>query len=101
MPIAPQKGDANYLDHVISLGQGMIRNGIINEPRLYFDEITPNADQNVIVAGQPETFYNGEQFPVRITHMTASVRYLTSAPSPISSTSDGSRCGCSFTTVST
>lgn len=78
-PIAPQKGDANYVDHVISLGQGMIRSGVINEPRLYFDEITPDANSTVITAGQPETFYNGEQFPVRITHMLASVRYLNSA----------------------
>ncbi len=79
MPVTPQKGDSKYLDYVVNLGKMLIESGAINEPRLFFDEIAPSPDAGVIVAGNPETFYNGEQFPIRLTHMVAAVRHLDSA----------------------
>lgn len=75
---APMKSDPDYVDYVMKLGSGILQSGVINEPRLFFDEIPLNADPGVIVAGNPDTFYNGEQFPIRLTHMLAAVRYLES-----------------------
>jgi len=90
----PAKGTIEYADRVISLGQGMIRRGKINEPRMFWDEIQPDASSTVIVAGTPETFYNGEQFPIRITHLVASVRYLEStAQRTVANQLDVSRLG--------
>jgi len=80
MPV-PAKNDPRYLDYVIRLGaENKIRDGIINEPRLYFAEIPVPAVTDLIVQGAPEVFYNGEQFPVRLTHMLACTRYLNQTP---------------------
>jgi hypothetical protein len=82
MPQLPPKGTSEYLDYVIQLGKTLLSKGIINEPRLFFDEITLNSDRNIITSGQPEVFYNGEQFPIRLTHIVAAVRYLTTDAQP-------------------
>lgn len=82
MPVAPAKGDPKYLDYIINLGKSVLARGQINELRVFFDEITPSPTAGVIVAGTPETFYNGEQFPIRLTHMLACMRYLTTAAQP-------------------
>ncbi len=79
LPI-PAKNDSRYLDYVITMGaENRIRDGIVNEPRIYFAEIPVPAVTNLLVQGAPEVFYNGEQFPVRITHMLACTRYLNDA----------------------
>ncbi|MHC4717521.1 MAG: hypothetical protein ACYS5V_11160, partial [Planctomycetota bacterium] len=72
----PQKGDPDYVDYVVQLAKGgIIRKGIINEPRVIFDEFTidPNG---VPTEGSPGVFINGEQFPIRLTHMLMSTTYL-------------------------
>lgn len=76
----PARGSRDYIDYVVNLAQGRIRQGIINEPRAFFDEVQMPAQQAaavpIITAGNPGVFENGEQFPVRLTHMLAAVRYL-------------------------
>ena len=75
--IQPQKGDRDYVDYVVKLGTGRVRDGVINEPRIYYDEIPQNSSSNTVVTeGTPGVFVNGEQFPIRLTHLTAGLRYL-------------------------
>jgi hypothetical protein len=76
---APPKGDPNYVDYIVALSKrGFIRKGIINEPRVFYDVVELNANQTV-TSGTPGVLINGEQFPIRLTHMLASVAYLDSA----------------------
>jgi hypothetical protein len=78
--MAPEKGDDKYTDYVIELAKPLqIRSGVINVPRVYFDEIPLSAVADGITVGTPGTLVNGEQFPVRLTRMVASIRYLTQA----------------------
>ena len=79
----PQKGDPDYVDYVLRMSQrGVLRQGVINEPRAYYDEIVVNP-AGTETAGSPGTFVNGEEFPVRLTHMLAAIRYLdTDTPTP-------------------
>jgi hypothetical protein len=81
--VAPQKGDANYVDYIVALSQrGFIRKGIINEPRCFYDLVDLHANRTVTF-GTPGVLVNGEQFPVRLTHMLASVAYLNNVlPTP-------------------
>ncbi len=75
----PEKGDADYVDYVVNLAQGRVmRDGIITEPRAIFDQVTVDPDGQ-ITAGNPGVFINGEQFPLRLTHMLAAVRHLNNA----------------------
>ena len=76
MEQTPQKGDRDYLDYVVRLGTSGIRQGVINEPRIYWDEVPQNSSATFITEGTPGVFINGEQFPVRLTHMSAGVRFL-------------------------
>lgn len=70
--VIPTKGTNDYLDYVISLAKGpTLEQGVINEPRLYYDMIVSVPTPNVEVQGTPDSIYNRELFPVRITHMTA------------------------------
>lgn len=72
----PKKGDSDYVDYVVQLATGgVIRQGRVNEPRAIFDQFTidPNG---VITQGTPGVFVNGEQFPIRLTHLLASTTYL-------------------------
>ena len=72
----PEKGDPDYVDYVVNLARGpVMRDGIITEPRAIFDQVT--VDPNGLeTAGNPGVFINGEQFPLRLTHMLAAVRHL-------------------------
>jgi hypothetical protein len=75
----PQKGDADYVDYVVNLAQGRVmRDGIITEPRAIFDQVTVDPT-GLETAGNPGVFINGEQFPLRLTHMLAAVRHLNNA----------------------
>lgn len=79
-PMVPQKGSDEYVDYVINLSRrGVIRQGVLNEPRVYFDEIVVTPSQTVDSAGNPDAFLNGEQFPVRLTHLIAALRFLDNA----------------------
>ncbi len=72
---APAQGDPNYADYVIQLATGgMIRKGVLNEPRMIFDEIDQSAVVGAVAAGNEGVFINGEQFPIRLTRMVACVR---------------------------
>lgn len=74
----PQKGDPDYVDYVVRLGtDNRIRQGVINEPRIFWDEIPQSTTSTSIVTnGEPGVFVNGENYPIRLTHMVAGVRYL-------------------------
>ena len=80
----PNKGDRDYVDYVIRVSQsGVLRQGVINEPRAYFDEIIVNPDPAVETEGNAGVFYNGEEFPVRLTHVLFATRYLNNAEPPV------------------
>lgn len=75
----PAKGSNEYVDYVIALASGpSLREGIINEPRIFYDVIAPNVD-GLVTSGTPGAFINGEDFPIRVTHMTAACGYLDQA----------------------
>lgn len=80
----PEQGTQEYIDYVVNLAKGpVMRDGIINEPRVFFDLVDMPADQEIETAGNPEALVNGEDFPIRITHMTACVRFLNSEDPPV------------------
>jgi len=61
------------IDYLVALASENVRQGIIEEPRAYFDTFTLNADQ-IETPSAPDVFINGEQFPVVITQLSAYVR---------------------------
>ncbi len=67
---------------LVKLASGHLDAGIIHEPRMFYDiiDLVPNQQ---ITAGHPEVFKNGENFPVRLTHMIASVARLDSQDPPV------------------
>jgi hypothetical protein len=72
----PTKGSSEYVDYVISLAKGpTLEQGVINEPRLYYDIITTPADQAAQTNGTPDVVFNRELFPVRLTHLSANVAW--------------------------
>lgn len=76
MPI-PAKGDADYTDYVIRTAKtALVRAGVINEPRMLFDEVPVPSLTTLIGPGSPGTFVNGEPWPLRITHVMAAVRHV-------------------------
>lgn len=85
MPI-PAKGDADYTDYVIRTAKtALLRGGVINEPRMLFDEVHLPTLTTQIGPGSPGVFVNGEPWPLRITHVMAAVRYLAQDGSTLSS----------------
>lgn len=63
-------------DWLIKAAKQIQLDGVLYEPRVYFDTFTISSDQNAsqIVAGSPNNiFVNGEQFPVSLQYMTASL----------------------------
>lgn len=72
----PVPGDPDYADYVIQLAQnGVLRDGILNEPRIFWDEIEQNGD-NTTKFGNPGIFNNGEQFPIRLTRVIMTTRFF-------------------------
>jgi hypothetical protein len=59
----------------IQLAKENVKRGIIREPRVYFDKITMPSESTEVPAvyADPDVFRNGEEYPVRITHMTAAI----------------------------
>jgi hypothetical protein len=51
--------------------------GVIYEPRGYFDVMTiPGGDASTIITGDGASFYNGEAYPIRLTHLAFAVQTL-------------------------
>lgn len=81
-----------HRDYLVRLASKNICDGVIEEPRMFFDYISidttsltvPLMPANVggvsvdlpVFAGHPNVFRNGERFPMRITHMTAAIRSI-------------------------
>jgi len=66
------------LDRIIQTATDNIEQGVISEPRIFFDEITIPED-GTIAFGSPDAFKNGEPYPIRIRWMTCGLRYLDAA----------------------
>lgn len=66
--------DHDLTENVIALARENISAGRIIEPRVFYDSLTMPATAGQIVQGNPDVFRNGEQFPVRITHILAAYR---------------------------
>lgn len=64
-----------YEAYLQKLADGNVTNGVLYEPRAYFDMIPLGASPEQFF-GHPEVFRNGEEFPVIITHMTATLSLL-------------------------
>jgi hypothetical protein len=64
-------------DNLVLLARKNYCDGIIVEPRGMF--ITGEVDANGNLSVFPDTFMNGEDFPIRITHVTAAPAFLTTA----------------------
>ena len=78
-----QLGDINTREdaeilraRLVQLATGTIERGVLQEPRGYFDLIAVNNDPNILAQSEDGVFLNGENMPVRITHMTATLGYL-------------------------
>lgn len=70
-PPSPQ--DPRYVDWLVKLAEKNLREGIIEEPRLYYDFAEMPSSAPFTVPFTNNVFRNGEQFPVRITHMIATI----------------------------
>lgn len=67
--------DSQDIDRIIETANHNIANGVIQEPRVFFDEIEISAD-GLVSFGSPDAFRNGEEYPIRIRWMTAGLRWL-------------------------
>lgn len=77
MPQVPSRNDPDYADFVIRMATGgSLKAGILNEPRVFYDVIPLSQDDTLIIGGNPGVFVNGEQYPIRISHMSAALAYL-------------------------
>ena len=61
-----------YVDYLVWLAAQNPREGVVEEPRAYYDVLTTLANQRS-VRSQDGVFYNGEKYPVVITHLTAAI----------------------------
>jgi hypothetical protein len=68
-----------YQQYLLKLQESNVLDGVTNEPRLYFDTIQLGLPL-VEVTGHPDVFRNGEDFPVRITHVLMALDRLASDP---------------------
>lgn len=63
------------LERIIETAKRNIADGVIEEPRVFFDEIRIPNDGSINF-GHADCFKNGEEYPIRIRWMTAAMRYL-------------------------
>lgn len=63
------------IQRIIETANQNLAEGVIEEPRVLFDEIEIPADGTVNF-GSPDAFRNGEDYPLRIRWMTAALRWL-------------------------
>jgi hypothetical protein len=59
-------------DFIVYRARQELCEGVIYEPRGFFDFGQINPASTTLVSGTPGAFYNGEQFPVRLTHLLMS-----------------------------
>lgn len=64
--------NVEHVSFLLNIAGQNIAQGIIDEPRAYYDAIPINQDDKTI-AGSLDVLTNGEQFPIRITHVTAAL----------------------------
>jgi len=71
------------IDYLVALASKNVREGIIEEPRAFYDTFTLQADQ-VETVSHPDVFINGEQFPIVLTQLSAAIRptFATQPPNP-------------------
>jgi len=67
--------DYNYQQYLIRLQESNVLDGITNEPRVFYDTI-PLGLPFVEEPSHPGTFRNGEDFPIRLTHMTMAMKRI-------------------------
>ena len=64
------------IDYLVKLAADNVTDGVLEEPRVYFDLITlPSAA--LAVRSHENVFTNGERYPVRLTHMTMALQPTT------------------------
>ena len=73
--------DHDLNENVIALARENIDAGRIVEPRVFYDSLVMPTTAGIIAQGNPDVFRNGEQFPIRITHMLAAYRPSSNAVS--------------------
>lgn len=74
---------SEYDQHVIRLAEANVTTGVVNEPRVFYDTVTLG-NPFVEVDGHPNVFQNGEDFPVRVTHILAAMARLDAEGEPTS-----------------
>lgn len=74
MTLHYQEPHQRNIDAMVQLAAKNLCNGVIEEPRNFYDIITLPATVNTIAEGTPGIFFNGEQFPIRLTHMSMAIR---------------------------
>lgn len=62
-----------HIDYLVELAAQNVCKGVIEEPRVLYDTITLLADGQTSEADR-SSFINGEQFPLRITHLLSYMR---------------------------
>lgn len=65
--------EINDREYLIKLAEKNVCEGIIEEPRFFYDSIGVD-NTGLVTPGNEDVFRNGEQFPVRLTHMVAAIR---------------------------
>jgi hypothetical protein len=68
-----KRPDEREIDYLVRLAARNICEGVIEEPRVYYDSIRLNQG-GLATQGSPDVFINGEQFPVRLLCMALAVR---------------------------
>lgn len=76
------KSDPRYVDYLVELAAQAVGKGVIEEPRLYYDQVTLRSAAPLITPFTGDVFRNGEDFDVRITHLIAAMRPDFSDPQP-------------------
>ena len=66
------------IERIIAIAEENIERGIFEEPRFYYDEIVINDSTSIRTFSNQGAFVNGEQYPIRLTHLEAAIRLLAS-----------------------
>lgn len=81
---APHPNDPRYIDWLVKLAEANRAQGVIEEPRLFWDVVTLRDEDPLVTDYTGNVFENGEQFPVRLTHVVMAPRPAWGAESPFS-----------------
>lgn len=70
MPMNPTPTwDPRYVDQLVRLAEENVRLGVIEEPRVYYSIVQLRSADPLATTFPPNAFVNGDQFPVRLTHL--------------------------------